>query len=265
MKFTPKMTSTEPAEAAGAATVDIELHDAADDITTSPTRSVPRKAVIVAVAAVASFTAGFAVSTFTTPQHAMVTNAGAGEESASLEPAITADALVRNAISTAAEYHSTRGTYIGFTTPSVMVATSASTILFAATIDGVCAFSKVVDGVPYEVGIDATGDTCTGSTMNAAQGVLDDLAASTESSGMVALGASVRAVADAAVLYASLSFDAAGRPSLYGLTNLPVPDSKVVAVSRDGQTATVQVIADGSCAYIEVSATANPAPPVSKC
>lgn len=224
-----------------------------------------RPALIAVAALVASFTGGFALSNATSADEPSMTGSQVGEEGTAITPAVSADALVLNALASAAEYHSTRGTYVGFTTPSVMVATSDSAVLLASSVEGMCAYSKIVDGVQYEVGTDPSGGTCTASTMQAAQDVLDDLSASTESSGMVALGASVRAVADAAVLYASLSFDASGRPSLYGLKQLPVPDSKVIAVSRDGQTATVQVIADGSCAYVQVSATATPAPPVSKC
>lgn len=182
-----------------------------------------------------------------------------------LAPEQSAPELVAAALDAAESYHAVNSTFVGFTMPNVSTASSASVFLAASTLDGVCAFSKIVDGVRFEVGTDTTGETCTPATMEAAQKMLDDLASSTNLSAASALGASISAVAEAAVLYASISFDATGRPSLYGLVDLQVPNTKVLGVARDGQTATVQVEADGLCSVVKVSATPTATPPSEPC
>lgn len=271
MKFAPKKTTTEPDSTSSPATDTPPPETSADASTTAATESsttgpaIRRTQVAFAAAAViaASAVAGFALgnnSSAVQSNDALVAN-----ENLALAPAASAPDLVATALDSAESYHSVNSTYVGFTMPGVLVAASQSVFLVASSLDGICAFSKIVDSVRFEVGTDSTGETCTPATMETAQEMLDDLSSATELSATSSLGSSISAAAESAVLYASISFDASGRPSLYGLTDLQVPGTKVLSVARDGQSATVQVLADGLCSVVKVTATPSAAPAHEPC
>lgn len=268
MKLAPKRADADTAEATASESTPATEATAPETATTEhPSAPFARPRFQSTLTVLAAFAAGaFSFGLIRDdPAPPPTEPANAALEPVTLVPSKSSTQLVELALSAAVEYHATYKTYTGFTAPEVLTASSDDVILLAAAVDGTCAFSKVVDGVAYQIGSDPSGETCAPATLAAAQEVLDANSTVVAQETAVALAASVKAVSQAATLWASLSYDVNGRPSLYGLSDLQVPGSKVLAVASDGQTATVQVIADGSCVLVVVSAQVNPAPPTSKC
>lgn len=280
MKLAPKKTTTEvldPVETPASGATEpasvgspdpIEPADTEDSAGMIPSRiaTTTRKTALFTAAATL-FAAALATGYTLGNRSADPSTASAlvASEPQALAPAASAPELVALALDEAESYRAVNSTFVGFTMPGLVTASSSTVILVAASLDGVCAYSKIVDAVRFEVGTDATGETCMPATLESAQKMLDDLESSAGLSATAALGASITAAAEAAVLYASMSFDATGRPSLYGLTNLQVPGTKVLSVARDGQSARVQVETDGLCSIVKVAATANITPPNEPC
>lgn len=278
MKFAPKKHTDTATTADVAETPTTETVEATTSTTPTETvedsrpepvsRVATRPRVMRTMLLLAAFTAGAGstfVATRSTTSAAPPAAAGADLETPSLTPSASAPDIVAASLDAALAYRSEYGTFVGFTRPDVRVATATNVVLLASEVNSICAFSKIIDGVVYEVATDPTRETCAQATIDAAQQVLDANTSTAAKETAVALAGSINAVAQAATLWASMSYDASGRPSLLGLRDLQVPGSKVIAVSPNGQTATVQVIADGSCVLVVVSAQVQTAPPTTPC
>lgn len=179
--------------------------------------------------------------------------------------AASSGTAVEAARDAALAYHGEFATFRGFTSPGVQVASSDTVLLLAAVVDGVCSFTKIVDGVVYETGNDPTLETCNPATMESAQAMLDEYRIAASQASTAEHASIVESAANAAVLWASLSFDAYGKPSLYGLQDLQVPGTKVLSVASDGQSANVQVLSNGACLVAVLSARPGVLPQTSGC
>jgi hypothetical protein len=173
--------------------------------------------------------------------------------------------VISDAQAAAVSFRTRYGTFVGFTAPGLLTASNESTILLASAVDGTCVFTKIVETTLFEIASDPTGETCTEAMLASAQKVLESQDVTKVQESAVALASAVSAVSQAATLWASMSYDAAGRPSLLGLTTLPVPGSAVLSVAADGQTAVVQVATDGQCALVKVTALVDPTPRTTPC
>lgn len=179
--------------------------------------------------------------------------------------ALSSGTAVEEARAAALAYHGEFATFRGFTSPGVQVASSDTVLLLAAVVDGVCSFTKIVDGVVYETGNDPTLETCNPATMESAQAMLDEYRVASATAATAEHASIIEAAANAAVLWASLSFDAYGKPSLYGLQDLQVSGTKVLSVASDGQSANVQVLSNGACLVAVLSARPGVLPQTSGC
>jgi hypothetical protein len=265
VKLAPKKKPTETAsttrpDPAHAADSVAESPTGETSVAVPPTSSKHRRTKVYVFAAVAlSFAAGAAfrsvpgnLGVISSPN---VPGTSAASSSASVNAARDA-ALV---------YHGEFATFRGFTSPGVQVASSDTVLLLAAVVDGVCSFTKIVDGVVYETGNDPTLETCSPATLESAQAILDEYRVTASQAATAEHASIVEAAANAAVLWASLSFDAYGKPSLYGLQDLQVPGTKVLSVASDGQSANVQVLSNGACLVAVLSARPGVMPQTSGC
>jgi hypothetical protein len=280
MKFAPKKKhATVGGTASTASTSDIKDHStssadpagAADPVAEAKTEEIPvvipvssskrplRTKAYALAAVVLSFGAGVAFRSGTGDFGVAASANAPGVLAASSTDAVDA---ARDA---ALVYHGEFATFRGFTSPGVQVASSDTVLLLAAVVDGVCSFTKIVDGVVYETGNDPTLETCNPATLESAQAMLDEYRVAAAQAATAEHGSIVEAAANAAVLWASLSFDAYGKPSLYGLQDLQVPGTKVLSVASDGQSANVQVLSNGACLVAVLSARPGVLPQTSGC
>lgn len=233
------------------------------DSKSDPTRpKSTRRYLFVTASAVALFGSGFAFRGWFQPTS--VSRAASSDVAVGL-PFTSASDTVSLAASSALEFFEQNGTFRGFSPAGVQVASSDSVLLLATTLGGECAFTKIVDGTVFEVGSDPTLETCSPETLATAQDILDEYRVASDQAATAEHASVVEAAANAAVLWASMSFDAYGRPSLYGLQDLQIPGTKVLAVSKDGQSANVQVLSNGSCLVAVVSATPGTHPATRSC
>lgn len=224
-----------------------------------PSRHRFRTRVIAFAAVVFSFGAGFALRA--SPVDFMIASSANTPKDLAVPSTVSIDAARDAALA----YHGEFGTFRGFTSLGVLVASSDTVLLLAAVVDGVCSFTKIVDGVVYETSTDTTLETCSPATLDASQAILDEYRVSAAQAATSEQAAQVEAAAYAAVFWASLSFDAYGNPSLHGLQDLQVPGTKVLSVSPDGQSVSTQVLTNGSCLVAVLSARPGVLPKISGC
>jgi len=256
MKFTPKKT---PAAESGTASTPTAEAKTEEIPKVAPSRR-PLRTKAFAFAAIAlSFGAGFAFRS-TSGDFDVIASANTPGVLA-----VSSGSAVEEARDAALVYHGEFATFRGFTSPGVQVASSDTVVLLAVVVDGVCSFTKIVDGVVYDIGNDPTLETCNPSTIESAQAILDEYRVASATAATAEHASIVEAAANAAVLWASLSFDAHGKPSLYGLKDLQVPGTKVLSVAPDGQSANVQVLSNGACLVAVLSARPGMLPQTSGC
>lgn len=271
MKFAPKKHESgvsTPASAPSGTSKEDAGKDATATAGEMDSKSVPahpkstHRYLLMAASAVALFGSGFALRGWYQP---VSVSRAASSDVAVGSPTASASDTVSLAASSALEFFEQNGTFRGFSPAGVKVASSDTVLLLAATLGGECAFTKIVDGTVFEVGSDPTLETCSPETIATAQGMLDEYRVAADQAATAEHASVVEAAANAAVLWASMSFDAYGRPSLYGLQDLQIPGTKVLAVSKDGQSANVQVLSNGSCLVAVVSATPGAHPVTRSC
>lgn len=280
MKFAPKKHAAAPDSGADTASTSVSSETldptsapkdpvsdekSSDTATEAPKKRLarPSRSALISVSAVAI--AFFSGRYIAPADNATLTAGGPTKEEVSLESTKSLVELVKESLSGAKNYRAANGTYVGFTIDGVKIAASDSVILIAASDASSCYFSKIADEVVYEVGSDPTLETCSDAVIASAQEMLNNVASANAQASAVATSAAVSAAAEAAVLYASMSFDASGRPSLYGLTDVVVPNSKVISIAKDGQRAKVQIFVEGRCVSFNVTATPSGAPKFSEC
>lgn len=276
MKFAPKRRSPELDAPTGESVIDItessvdttapkEAHSSDTTIKTPKSTTARTRRVAPVLVLVAAFVAGAATmhvadrSGAITPSVALAT-----EEVTSIQP-VSSLGVISDAQASAVSFRTRYGTFVGFAAPGLLTASNESTILLASAVDGTCVFTKIVETTLFEIASDPTGETCTEAMLISAQQILESQDVTKVQESAVALASAVSAVSQAATLWASMSYDSIGRPSLRGLTTLPVPGSAVMSISADGQTAVVQVVADGQCALVKVTALVDPTPRTTPC
>ena len=275
MKFAPKKMKEAAAPAAEDTTVVPSADGAPEgstggpsdpvESTEAPTRTLvlsSRRLGIIAAVSCATLVATFAAGQRMSSPSGSPFGAPADSMTA---PTVSSVELVSSALRSAQVYATKHGTFVGFAYTGTKVASSSTMLLVSSVVDGVCAFSKIVEGTVYEVGLDETLETCNPATIEAAQAMLDEYEAANTTASASEFSAVLISVADAAVRWAAMSFDAFNRPSLYGLQDLQIPGTKVLSVADDGQSAKVQVLSNGKCAVAVVSAQAGSTPATLPC
>lgn len=276
MKFAPKKLKEAAAKAAEEPKLDSPTESTApveptDESTDSPAPTEtgektysfsPRRLGILAATSCATLAATFAAGYQMRSPSESTFGAPAGSVSAQ---GVSSIETVSSALDAARAYAEVNGTFVGFTHPGTKTASSSTVLLVSSVVEGVCAFSKIIDGTVYEVGLDETLETCNPATLEAAQKMLDEYEVANTTASASEFSSVLVSVADAAVRWAAMSFDAFNRPSLYGLQDLQIPGTKVLSVADDGQSAKVQVLSNGRCAVAVVSAQPGPTPATLPC